>query len=215
VSAAFLEFDGPTVAEALHWHRGSSPIVVPLLLTSAYHGRVDLPGVLEASGVEVTLSDVLGPAAHGDLPDARLVAALAGRVSELDPARSFDGLVLIAAGTSHIGARSTVDSVAAALSTVFHTQCRVGYASASGPDPAAAAASLRASGARRIVAASYFLAPGRLHDAAAASARFAGVLGVTAPLGATTELVDLILHRSRTAAASGRGSVRASASVGA
>jgi sirohydrochlorin ferrochelatase len=52
-------------------------------------------------------------------------------------------------------------------------------------------------GAHRIVVASYFLAVGRLYDAAAASAREAGALGVAEPLGDADELVRLIVGRAR------------------
>jgi sirohydrochlorin ferrochelatase len=192
VTAAFLDFDQPSVADALRTY-SDAPIVLPLLLTSAYHGRVDLPQVVRACGVgEIT--EVLGPAEPGVAPDHRLVAALLRRVSELES--EFDGLVLIAAGTSHSPARSTVDGVAAALSTVLHVPCLVGYASASEPTAAQAVAAVRVLGATRIVAASYFLAAGRLYDAAAASARAAGALTVAAPLGDAPEIVDLVLHRA-------------------
>ena len=192
VTAAFLDFDQPSVADALRTH-SDAPIVLPLLLTSAYHRRVDLPEVVRACGVgEIT--EVLGPAEPGVAPDHRLVAALLRRVSELDS--EFDGLVLIAAGTSHSPARSTVDGVAAALSTVLHVPCLVGYASASEPTAAQAVAAVRVLGATRIVAASYFLAAGRLYVAAAASACAGGALTVAAPLGDAPEIVDLVLHRA-------------------
>jgi sirohydrochlorin ferrochelatase len=195
VTAAFLDFDTPSVTDALHQHAGAAPIVVPLLLTSAYHGRVDLPGVVRDSGVAAEITDVLGPAHREERPDQRLVTGLARRVSELECA--YDGLVLIAAGTSHAEARSTVDSVAGALSTVFDVPCRVGYASASSPTGAGAAAAVRALGAVRIAAASYFLAAGRLYDAAAASALQGGVTGVAAPLGDAQELAEVVVDRAR------------------
>jgi sirohydrochlorin ferrochelatase len=192
VTPAFLDFDQPSVADALRGHH-DAPIVMPLLLTSAYHGRVDLPEVVRSCGVG-EIAEVLGPAEPGIPPDHRLVAALLRRVSELES--GFDGLVLIAAGTSHAAARSTVDSVAKALSTVLDVPCLAGYASASDPTGAMAVAAVRALGATRIVAASYFLAAGRLYDAAAASARLGGALEVAAPLGDAPEIVDLVLERS-------------------
>lgn len=199
VGASFLDFDTPSVAESLRRHRHASPIVVPLLLTSAYHRRVDLPAVLHDTGVTADVADVLGPAAPEEAPDPRLLGALSRRLSELDLRPRFDGIVLIAAGTSDASARSTVDRVAEQLSTVHHAPCMVGYASASGPTPREAVAGLRRAGATHVVAASYFLAAGRLYDAAAASALTGGSVGVAAPLGAATELVELILDRARTA----------------
>ncbi len=102
VTAAFLDFNLPSVPWAL---RGlavgavAPPIVVPALLTSAYHGRVDVPEVLAATGVAVRQTAVLGPAEPGEAPDPLLVEALRRRLSELS--MGYDGLVLLAAGTSH------------------------------------------------------------------------------------------------------------------
>lgn len=199
VGPAFLDFDAPSVAESLRKHRHSSPVVVPLLLTSAYHHRVDLPAVLHDTGVAAEVAEVLGPATPEEAADPRLLGALSRRLSELDLQPGFDGIVLIAAGTSDASARSTVDRVAQQLSTVHHVPCAVGYASASGPTPQEAVAGLRSAGATRVAGAAYFLAAGRLYDAAAASALTGGSVGVAAPLGAATELVELILDRARTA----------------
>jgi sirohydrochlorin ferrochelatase len=195
VVASFLDFNPPSVPDSLRelWRRvGTAPIVVPALLTSAYHGRVDVPEVLRDSGVPTRLTRVLGPSEPGDPVNAVLLRALRSRLSGLDVA--FDGLVLIAAGTSYAAARSTVDSVAATLSEETHVPCVVGYASASGPTGADAVRAVRACGAERIAVSSYFLAPGRLHDSAVASARSAGVVGVAEPLGVA--VADLVLARA-------------------
>jgi sirohydrochlorin ferrochelatase len=198
VSAAFLDFNLPGVPSVL---RGLAPgasapsVVVPCLLTSAHHGRVDVPQVLADAGVPTRLTPVLGPATPADEPDPRLVAALRRRLSELDA--SFDALVLIAAGTSYAAARSTVDAVAGSLGRALDMPCLVGYASASAPTPAEAVAELRRRGASRIAAASYFLAPGRLYDVAATSARAAGAVAVAGPLGPADEIVRLILARAQ------------------
>jgi sirohydrochlorin ferrochelatase len=194
VTAAFLDFDPPTVPGALRSLAGGphAPVVVPALLTRAYHRKVDLPSLVDGFGVGVTA--VLGPEAPGDPVDRRLVAALVRRVSEVDS--DFDGLALLAAGTSDPAARSTVEDVAAALGAALHVPCVVGYASTSLPSAADAVSLVRALGARRVVAASYFLAPGRLHDAAETAARAAGAVAVAGPLGAATELVELVLARA-------------------
>jgi sirohydrochlorin ferrochelatase len=198
VLAAFLEFDQPSIPDALRGlPAGLTPVVVPALLTSAYHRRVDLPMVLASTDTETRLASVLGPEDPTDLPDPLLVAALRRRLSELDT--PVDGLVMIAAGTSDPVARSTVDIVAAEMGRRFNVACTVGYASASSPTAAEAVEAVRATGARRIAAAAYFLAPGRLYSAAAASARRAGAVGVAEPLGAAEELVRLILARATAA----------------
>jgi sirohydrochlorin ferrochelatase len=200
VSAAFLDFNLPAVPSVLRGLAAgaSAPsVVVPCLLTSAYHGRVDVPQVLADAGVRTRLASVLGPAVPGDRPDPLLVAALRRRLSELD--KRFDGLVLIAAGTSYATARVGVDSAADLLGRTLEVPCLVGYASASAPTPADAVAALRSRGASRIAVASYFLAPGRLYDIAAASARGAGAVAVAGPLGPADEIVRLVLARARSA----------------
>jgi sirohydrochlorin ferrochelatase len=201
-TTAFLDFDAPTVPGALGELTdpmsdrcpSMAPIVVPALLTKAYHGRVDLPGVLSTVATATRLSAVLGPSEPGEAAHPLLVAALLRRLSELDV--SGDAVALIAAGTSDAGARSTVEGVARELASELDVACAVGYASASGPTAGEAVAQLLAGGARRVVVASYFLAVGRLYDAAAASALRAGAVGVAAPLGAATELVELIAARA-------------------
>jgi sirohydrochlorin ferrochelatase len=199
VSAAFLDFNLPRVPSVL---RGLAagwsvpPVVVPCLLTSAYHGRVDVPQVLADARVRTRLTPVLGPEGPDDEPDPLLIAGLRRRLSELDV--TYDALVLIAAGTSYASARSTVETVARSLGDAAGVPCLVGYASASAPTPADAVARLRARGASRVAVASYFLAPGRLYDVAAASARSAGAVAVAGPLGSAEEVVNLVLARAAT-----------------
>jgi sirohydrochlorin ferrochelatase len=194
-TTAFLDFDTPSVPGALReLPIGRPAIVVPALLTNAYHGRIDLPNVLSSVATRTTVTTVLGPAQPGEMAHPLLLAALMRRLSELDV--SYDGVALIAAGTSDAGARSTVEGVARELASQVDVACCVGYASTSSPTAAEAVTRLRASGCRRVVAASYFLAPGRLHDAAAGLARLAGAVAVAAPLGAAPELVELIATRA-------------------
>jgi sirohydrochlorin ferrochelatase len=186
---------GPVLAELARTGH-SAATVVPLLLTSAYHDRVDLPAVLaeaRAGGLRmrVTVTGVLGPA--GPVVPAPLLAALCRRLAE--SRTCYDAVVLAAAGTRDPAARATVAAAAAALGGALGVPCRAGYASAAAPTVAAAVESLRADGGRRVAAAAYFLAPGRLYQAAADSAREAGAVAVAGPLGAAPELAHLVLAR--------------------
>lgn len=202
VIAAFLDFDPPSIPDALATLSGREvgwgladdtvPIVVPALLTHAYHRRVDLPGVLAQVPSATVLADVLGP-------DPLLVDGMCRRLSELDGIGAIDGVVMIAAGTSDATARSTVEEMAAELGRRLGVPCRVGYASASAPTPGEAVVALRDAGARRIVGASYFLATGRLYTAAVRSAVDAGAVDVAAPLGTADELVQLVVARAHAA----------------
>jgi sirohydrochlorin ferrochelatase len=204
VSAGFLDFNLPTAPSVLRAYGVASPdpvVAVPLLLTSAYHGRIDVPAAVATARVPVRMAPVLGPVGPGQPPDPLLLAALRQRLSEVDT--DFDGVVLLAAGTTDLLARSTVEVVAAALGADLGRPCRAGYASGSPVTAAVAVADLRRRGVGRIVAASYFLAPGRLHDRALASARSAGGVGASAPLGAADDLVRLVIARADTAGVEG------------
>ena len=101
----------------------SGVTVVPLLLTAAYHARVDLPAVLDRAGggLDVRVADVLGPV--GGLVPAGLLAALRRRLADAGAGAGFDGVVLAAAGTRDRAALSTVDHVARALGTRLGVPC--------------------------------------------------------------------------------------------
>lgn len=199
VRPAFLDHAGPRLGQVLAalasaGHAGA--VAVPLLLTSAYHDRVDLPAVLaeaRAAGLRmpVRVAGVLGPA--GGVVPAPLLAALRHRLAAVSS--GYDAVVLAAAGTRDPAARATVAATATGLSDTLGVPCRPGYASAAAPTVGEAVAALRADGGRRVAAAAYFLAPGRLYAAAAGSARAAGAVTVAAPLGAARELAHLVLAR--------------------
>ncbi len=206
VDTAFLDFVTPRLTDALAAVGDPAAIVVPLLLTAAYHGRVDVPGEVgrfRATGRRVGLAEVLGPVA-GPVADAvpvdLLVRGLIRRLGEAG-AGAADGLVLAAAGTRKVPALESVDLVAAALGRSLGVPCRTGYASGAGPEAGEAVRALRAAGARRIAVASYFLAPGLLYDRAVDAARAAGAGTVAEPLGDAPEVVDLVLHRADAASA--------------
>ncbi|MFD6678116.1 sirohydrochlorin chelatase [Micromonospora parva] len=208
VWASWLDHTEPGPTEVLRQlamagHRRA--VLVPLLLTAAYHHRVDIPAAVAAatrSGppLAVRVTDVLGPA--DDTPDPALLAGLGRRLGEawpdgLDASRRgrFDALVLAAAGTRDARARRSVGRVADALGVEFGVPCRVAYASAAPPAADVAVSRLRASGARRVAVSAYFLAPGLFHDAVAEAAGAAGAVAVAAPLTDAPELVELVLRR--------------------
>ncbi|MGX7670091.1 sirohydrochlorin chelatase [Plantactinospora sp. DSM 117369] len=215
VRASYLDHGPPrpgAVLAELEAAGHRQAVLVPLLLTAAYHGRVDIPGAVEAAReaglrMPVRTAEVLGPTARG--VDPRLLAGLLRRLTEaVDPGYpdgvvdasalregGVDGVVLAAAGTRDAAARDTVGEVAEALGRVTGLPTRVGYASAAPPTAGTAVCALREAGARRVAVATYFLAPGRLCEAALASAREAGAVLLAAPLGDAPELVQLVLGR--------------------
>ena len=198
VRTSFLDHAGPRPDAVLFdmqrlGHR--SAVVVPLLLTSAFHGRVDLPGVIERAvdgglRLRVQVTDVLGPV--GGVVPPLLVAALRRQL----PAADADGVVMIAAGTRDDLARHTVDLAAAELGQSLGLPCRAAFASGSPVTGAVAVSALRSQGCSRIAISSYFLAPGKLHEVAIASAVSAGALEPAAPpLGRALDLARLVVAR--------------------
>jgi sirohydrochlorin ferrochelatase len=191
VHAAYLDHAGPRPVDVLSrlaaaGHRHA--VVVPLLLTAAYHGKVDVPAVVGQArdaglGIRVSITEVLGPSS--DL----LLDAL---VQRLGDASSLDAVVLAAAGTRDAAARETVAAAAADLGARLGVPSAVAYSSAA---PPMAGDAVRSLGAARVGVAAYFLAPGRLYDIAVESALAAGAVVVAPPLGAASELVALVSSR--------------------
>lgn len=198
VRVAFLDLSEPLLTDVLadlHAKGHREVVVVPLLLGSAFHARVDIPAlVAEVTGrfplLRVAVSDVLGPRAL--LVDAvrdRLAAAGAGPDPEL-------GVVLTGVGSS----QSSANAAVARLARRWQARgdyARVAHAFATcGPDVAAAIDHLRAAGARRFAVAPWFLAPGLLLDQVAVLAReTADDVVVAEPLGAYPLVAGLVLAR--------------------
>jgi sirohydrochlorin ferrochelatase len=187
VRVAFLELSRPGPAEVLA-AMPAGTVVVPLLLTRAYHGAVDLPA--QVAGFDCVITDTLGSVSEP------LISALAKRL----PPGDFDSLVLAAAGTRVESGRRTVREVAEALGARLGLPCRLAYAAGSAPNGSEAVAALRNDGARRVAVASYFLAPGRLYDTVTRSAMEAGAVAVAPPLGASWRIAELVVSQVDSAA---------------
>jgi sirohydrochlorin ferrochelatase len=183
-------------------------VVLPLLLTAAYHSGTDIPGVLaEAAaglpGLRIRYGEPLGP-------HPGLVRALEQRLAEAgqDPGgdRSRTAVVLASAGSSQPSANAAIAAMASGWQAGRGWRAvRPGYASAASPTPAQAVADLLRDGAERVVVASYLLAPGLFADRIRESSLAAGAAAVSAPLGAGTEVADVLLDRYLQAAAGGLG----------
>ncbi|ROO50699.1 sirohydrochlorin ferrochelatase [Micromonospora sp. Llam0] len=201
VRAAYLDHAGPRPGAVLADLQAAgypAATVVPLLLTEAFHGRVDVPEVVRAAyrdglRMPVTTTQVLGPSVGSGEVDPLLTAGLRRRLAEAGA--GWDAVVLAAAGTRSAPARQTVAVAAAAFGAEVGVPCVEGFASAAPPTAGAAVETLRAAGARRVAVAAYFLAPGLLYDTAVASARQAGSVCAAAPLAGAPELARLVLHR--------------------
>ncbi|WP_026922817.1 sirohydrochlorin chelatase [Glycomyces arizonensis] len=186
----FLEFNDPHPVDvlcALADEGATRAVALPLLLTDAYHSRTDLPEVAgRAAAARPGLTvDVARPVGDESLA-AALLRGLPGGV---------DGLAVLAAGTRVDAGRAHVEAVAAEAGRRLGVPARAGFASGPGRSGAEAVAELRAAGGERIAAVCYFIAPGKLCDAAVGSARSAGVVHVGDPLGVAPELLASIAAR--------------------
>jgi sirohydrochlorin ferrochelatase len=193
VRVGFVDVLGPSPAEVLGTLRDEPTVVLPALLSTGYHVRVDLPRYVAESGHQrVTVARPLGPSPE-------LARALLCRLIDAGWCRD-DQVVLVAAGTRDPRGRGNLRHTAAALSALvghrvsiaFAAPCRDGSGYPSVPEVVATA---RQAGARRVALASYLLADGlfqnRLYEA--------GADVVSAPLGLHPAVIRLACRRRREA----------------
>ncbi len=190
VRVAFCEKSEPNLGDVLADLKGRPAVVTPLLLASAYHARVDIPAIIAESGAEVVQSDTLGE-------DPRLVGVLAERLARcgVEPHHADTGVLVVAVGSSHADANTRTATVATALAEGTRwAGVEVAYATGPQPSVADGIATLRRTGARRIVLSPWFIAPGRITDRVARLAAEAGV-EMTDPLGAHRLVAETVLDR--------------------
>jgi sirohydrochlorin ferrochelatase len=199
VRVAFLEHSSQTLADVLDQcpaeastEASTRAIVTPLLLANAYHARVDIPRQIAdcAEPQRVWQTEVLGE-------DDRLVSVLRRRVTQLGVSRLDEtlGVLVVAIGASDPAVNARTARVAPKL--LAHTGW-VGAttAFATGPERSLAEGigRLRRQGARRVVIAPWFLAPGRLPDRVQRFAQSTGI-EMAAPLGSDRLVAETVLDR--------------------
>lgn len=193
---AYLETDDPAPAD-LGAELVGEVVLVPLLITPAYHARVDVPGAarsLAAAGATVHIAEPLGP-------DLLLLEAVAERLAaDGYPADPTTEVVLVAGGSSDGAAvRSLRDLVA--------TSAGPGWGPWHGtslrePDGLSAAAQGATERGHRLVVTAFVLAEGVIHDAAADLAAGEGVPFVPGGLLETESLDTLVARRASALSAS-------------
>jgi sirohydrochlorin ferrochelatase len=170
-------------------------VLVPLLLTAAYHSKSDIPAQVAAAAAMLHRCQVRQTATLG--PHPLLIAGLERRLAEAGAPASETSVVLAAAGSSDPLANEMVATLAARWQAAGRWRRVVpAYASASSPSPAEAVRALHARFPRhRVVVATYLLAPGYFADKIEAQALEAGAVAVSAPLGAIPEVANVIIDR--------------------
>jgi sirohydrochlorin ferrochelatase len=192
VRPAFLGHSPPSLPQVLGAVADTREtcVVVPLLLTAAYHSKTDIPALLAEARtahprLEIRYSGTLGP-------DPLLLSALGRRLAEAG-AGDTSSLVLAAAGSRDPAASADVAALAARWQVAGGWRRVVpAYASAASPSPGEA---VRALGPGPVAVATYLLAPGYFADQIRDAALAAGALAVSAALGAAPEVADVIVDR--------------------
>jgi sirohydrochlorin ferrochelatase len=188
VQVAFLERSGPFLADVLDTTTGG--VVVPFLLADAYHARVDVPAVIEASGRTVLQAGVLGE-------DPALLTVLRQRLAEAgaSPTDRDLGVIVVAVGSSDAHANQRTATVASALAAGTRwAGAEVAFATGPRPNLDDAVHDLRARGTRRVMIAPWFLAPGRITDRVSEFAARQG-LPMSEPLGSHNLVAATVLDR--------------------
>jgi sirohydrochlorin ferrochelatase len=196
VIAAFLDHDEPRLDEAvrrLEVDGEDEIIIVPLLLSRAFHGRVDVPNavaaVRESSSATIRCAEVIGA-------DEELLPALERGLPRAVP------VVLAVAGTNDAAAQQDLDRLAGAWSLQRGAPVMVGHASQASPDIKAAIAELESVHGATAAIASFVLFEGVLPDRIRAAA---GTRCVTTPLFTSPEIARLVIARAQAARASAAG----------
>lgn len=168
---------------------GTPAVVVPLLLSTGYHVKVDIPKAIK-SRPEVSAAPPLGP-------DPRLAELLAARLRD-SGLGDDDGVLLAAAGSSLPDGSVDSEEQARQLAELLPNKVRVAYGASAEPNVPDGVAALRAElaeaedgAAGRVVVSSYLLATGYFHDQLSK----AGADVVTAPLLPSPVLAEIALER--------------------
>lgn len=199
---AYLGHAAPSVPQVMRTFGPDTQVtVLPLLLTAAYHSKTDIPRILARTGLRVTYGEPLGP-------HPLLLRALERRLIEAEPTAlrvpEDTGVVLAAAGSSDPAANAAIARLAAgwqaragwfAVRPACAAAAAGGQGGSAAPDPGTAVRDLLRAGARRVLVASYLLAPGLFADRIRAAAQAAGAAATSAALGASPELADVVLQR--------------------
>lgn len=190
VGACYLDHHEPS-PDSLAVELTASAIAVPLLLTPAYHARVDVPRAVErlrSRGADVRLAPTLGP-------DERLLTAcLELLTADMHEADASTAVVLFAAGSSDAAAVASVSETIARSPRHGWGPWEVA-ALDGGADVEDVVARLEGT-VERILAVSFMIAGGVLRDRMAQRCEAVGVRMVPGALAHTGALADLVVART-------------------
>lgn len=187
LAETYVDVQYPQVDEVVAALDGPG-VIVPLLLSPGFHTRVDI-GRAARLRDDVTATSTLGP--HPLLVDVLAERVTAERIGD------DDHVVLAAAGSSRPEAIARIDDTRVALAERLRIPVTAGYAYGASPTVAEAIARARTAGARRVIVASYVLAPGHFANLIAT----AGADVATDPVGTDPRVAEIVAERYRAALA--------------
>lgn len=201
VAQATLDHDRPRLDGAIAYLASKNIhdlVVVPMLLTTAYHATQDVPAFAQATQraypqARVTMATPLGADPHL-LRGLDAVLKAAGHRPNPQTA-----VVLASAGSSYAPARARHAALAMQWRSHGWAASTVAFASGPGPTVGEAVAELHAAGHDEVCVAPFLIAPGVLSQRIAAGARDAGAVAVTGTLHSTDAAMEVVLRRVRTA----------------
>lgn len=187
---SYVELSEPLLVDQLRAADGPC-VVVPLLLSTGFHVRQDLPESLALASGPASLARQLGP-------DPALARALRTRLCEAGAALG-DPVVLVAAGTRDPAGVEDLRRAVALLAKEWSGPVRLATLTGPGPDLTETVTLARRDG--RVAVAPYLLAPGYFARRAHAESMAAGAALVAEVIGCDRHVIDLVVGRYTHAAA--------------
>ncbi|WP_026116599.1 sirohydrochlorin chelatase [Nocardiopsis valliformis] len=210
VRLSYLDHVAPSAEDALEELAAGGAgevVVLPTLLTAAFHSKVDLPAVLTGARERSPWLRVHYAATLG--PHPLLLDAVERRLAEAGAhAEAGTALVLVSAGSSDAEANAVIESMARQLAERGPWgEVVAAYASAAEPTPGEAVRSLLERGHARVAVSGYLLAPGFFSDRVREQSTAAGAWVVADALGDVPELARVVLERYDAAVAARHAAV--------
>ncbi len=181
----------PTVVESLVTQEIAEAVLIPLDLVSAAEHAPELDDFPHSPDIHVVVSRPVGPASEIlNILDERVREAL-----HRGGALEIDGLIMTAPAGADVRGTSLLARRARQWSAHHRLPVQLAVDEGDGRTTTAAIASLRAQGRRHIAVGGLYLTPTDSYQSHVDAALRAGAIAVTAPLGDSEHLRQLILAR--------------------
>jgi sirohydrochlorin ferrochelatase len=188
--AAYVELAAPLLADVMAVNEVPS-VVVPLLLSTGYHVKHDIPWAVGSSPARTVMARPLGP--HPLLAEVMCQRLLGAG------ARPGDPVVIAAAGSNDPDAAEDLADASRLLQARWGAPVRVATVSGQGRPIPEVVEEARADG--RVALAPYLLSPGFFARRARSLGEGAGAYVVADVLGCHPLIVELVVRRYRGALA--------------